>query len=44
MAWKGFKKPLEITDLWSINPEDTAKEIVPKFEKYWKKNLQKRNK
>ncbi|PBC29188.1 Multidrug resistance-associated protein [Apis cerana cerana] len=43
MAWKGFKKPLEITDLWSINPEDTAKEIVPKFEKYWKKNLQKRN-
>ncbi|KAG6802309.1 multidrug resistance-associated protein 1 [Apis mellifera caucasica] len=44
MAWKGFKKPLEITDLWSINPEDTAKEIVPKFEKYWKKNSQKRNK
>ncbi|XP_043784901.1 multidrug resistance-associated protein 1 [Apis laboriosa] len=43
MAWKGFKKPLEITDLWSINPEDTAKEIVPKFEKYWKKNSQKRN-
>nr|XP_034174731.1 multidrug resistance-associated protein 1 isoform X3 [Osmia lignaria] len=43
MAWKGFRKPLEVTDLWSMNPEDTAKEIVPKFDKYWNKNLQKTN-
>lgn len=44
MAWKGFKKPLEAVDLWSMNPEDTAREIVPKFDKYWNKNLQKSNK
>ncbi|OAD61579.1 Multidrug resistance-associated protein 1 [Eufriesea mexicana] len=43
MAWKGFKKPLEAIDLWSMNPEDTAREIVPKFDKYWNKNLQKSN-
>ncbi|KAK9303948.1 hypothetical protein QLX08_004533 [Tetragonisca angustula] len=43
MAWKGFKTPLETTDLWSINPEDTAKEIVPTFDKYWNKSSQKNN-
>ncbi|XP_043579583.1 multidrug resistance-associated protein 1 isoform X3 [Bombus pyrosoma] len=44
MAWKGFKTPLETTDLWTINPEDTAEEIVPKFNKYWDKSAQKSNK
>ncbi|XP_017881737.1 multidrug resistance-associated protein 1 isoform X2 [Ceratina calcarata] len=44
MAWKGFKNPLEPSHLWSMNPEDTAKEIVPKFDKYWNKSLQKNNK
>lgn len=44
MAWKGFKTPLETTDLWSINSEDTAKEIVPTFDKYWNKSSQKNNK
>ncbi|XP_076672367.1 multidrug-Resistance like Protein 1 isoform X1 [Andrena cerasifolii] len=43
MAWKGFKNPLETTDLWSMNPEDTATEIIPKFDKYWNKSLQKTN-
>ncbi|XP_033224446.1 multidrug resistance-associated protein 1 isoform X4 [Belonocnema kinseyi] len=37
LAWKGFKKPLETNDLWSMNPEDMAHEIVPRFDKYWKK-------
>ncbi|KAG7197439.1 hypothetical protein KM043_013293 [Ampulex compressa] len=41
LAWKGFKKPLESTDLWSMNPEDMASEIVPKFDKYWSKNSRK---
>nr|XP_031833208.1 multidrug resistance-associated protein 1-like isoform X3 [Nomia melanderi] len=41
MAWKGFRKPLETTDLWSMNAEDTAREIVPKFDKYWNKSTQK---
>ncbi|XP_063974576.1 multidrug resistance-associated protein 1 isoform X5 [Diachasmimorpha longicaudata] len=41
LAWRGFKKPLETSDLWSMNPEDTAMEIVPKFDKYWNKTLKK---
>ncbi|XP_067207174.1 multidrug resistance-associated protein 1 isoform X3 [Linepithema humile] len=41
LAWKGFRKPLETSDLWSMNPEDMATEIVPKFDKYWNKNLRK---
>ncbi|XP_068990931.1 multidrug resistance-associated protein 1 isoform X8 [Neodiprion pinetum] len=41
MAWKGFKKPLETDDLWAMNPEDTAAEIVPKFDKYWMETLRK---
>ncbi|XP_044001771.1 multidrug resistance-associated protein 1 isoform X9 [Aphidius gifuensis] len=41
MAWTGFKKPLEPTDLWSMNPEDTAAEIIPKFDKHWNKRVQK---
>ncbi|XP_025074064.1 multidrug resistance-associated protein 1 isoform X5 [Pogonomyrmex barbatus] len=41
LAWKGFRKPLETSDLWSMNPEDMASEIVPKFDKYWNKNLRK---
>ncbi|XP_076374474.1 multidrug-Resistance like Protein 1 isoform X2 [Megalopta genalis] len=44
MAWKGFRKPLEATDLWSMNAEDSAREVVPKFDKYWNKNVQKNNK
>ncbi|XP_053980762.1 multidrug resistance-associated protein 1 isoform X1 [Hylaeus volcanicus] len=44
MAWQGFRKPLEATDLWSMNPEDSAGEIVPRFDKYWNKNTQKSNK
>ncbi|XP_076174831.1 multidrug-Resistance like Protein 1 isoform X2 [Ptiloglossa arizonensis] len=43
MAWKGFRKPLEATDLWSMNAEDSATEIVPRFDKYWNKNAQKNN-
>lgn len=41
LAWKGFKKPLEHSDLWDINPEDTSSEITPIFEKHWQKSLQK---
>ncbi|XP_043683571.1 multidrug resistance-associated protein 1 isoform X5 [Vespula pensylvanica] len=41
LAWKGFKKPLESTDLWSMNPEDTASEIVPKFGRHWSKTSKK---
>lgn len=40
-AWQGFKRPLESTDLWAMNPEDTASEVIPKFDKYWNKTVKK---
>lgn len=41
LAWKGFRRPLETKDLWSMNPEDTAHEIIPRFDKYWEKSVEK---
>ncbi|XP_018568578.1 multidrug resistance-associated protein 1 isoform X9 [Anoplophora glabripennis] len=41
LAWTGFRKPLEATDLWDMKPEDSAKEIVPLFEKHWQNTLDK---
>lgn len=35
MVWKGFKKPLEYSDLWDLNPQNMTKEVRPVFEKYW---------
>lgn len=35
LAWKGYRKPLEQTDLWDMNPEDSSKEVMPVFLKYW---------
>nr|CAD7444835.1 unnamed protein product [Timema bartmani] len=44
LAWKGFRKPLETSDLWNMNPEDTSSEIVPMFDKYWEKSKRKSEK
>lgn len=44
LAWRGFRKPLETKDLWNMNPEDTSKEVVPKFDKYWEETLRKTSK
>ncbi|XP_049823783.1 multidrug resistance-associated protein 1 isoform X8 [Aethina tumida] len=41
LAWLGFKKPLEAEDLWDMNPQDSAKEVVQLFEKHWNMTLQK---
>lgn len=41
MAWKGYRKPLENEDLWDMNPEDTSKEVMPLFDKYWKQSVTK---
>ena len=37
----GYKRPLEKSDLWSLNLEDTAKYVTPRFEKYWKQEVEK---
>ncbi|KAK7866925.1 hypothetical protein R5R35_001662 [Gryllus longicercus] len=41
LALKGFRRPLETKDLWNMNPEDTAHEIIPRFDKYWQKSVEK---
>lgn len=35
LAWKGYRRPLEQKDLWDMNPEDSSKEIMPLFIRYW---------
>jgi len=42
MTWKGFRNPLEVKDLWDLNPEDSATEVVPVFEKHWNRTLKSR--
>ncbi|XP_037669576.1 multidrug resistance-associated protein 1 isoform X2 [Choloepus didactylus] len=34
---QGYRQPLESTDLWSLNKEDTSEEVVPVLVKNWKK-------
>ncbi|XP_047464661.1 ATP-binding cassette sub-family C member 3 isoform X1 [Mugil cephalus] len=37
MAIKGYKKPLEAKDLWSLNERDSSKVMVPKLLREWEK-------
>ncbi|XP_050541854.1 multidrug resistance-associated protein 1 isoform X1 [Daktulosphaira vitifoliae] len=39
MAWTGYKRPLEAKDLWSMNYEDSSREVVPIFDKHWERSL-----
>lgn len=41
LAWKGYRRPLEQKDLWDMNPEDSSKEIMPIFLKYWDRSVAK---
>lgn len=41
-AWRGWRKSLDVPDIWDINPDDTSDELVPAFDKYWKQNVAKR--
>ncbi|KAM8837861.1 ATP-binding cassette sub-family C member 3 isoform 2-T2 [Spinachia spinachia] len=41
MAIKGYKKPLEEKDLWSLNKRDTSKVAVTKLLQEWEKELAK---
>lgn len=40
-AWQGYRKSLDVPDIWDINPDDTSNELVPEFDKYWKRNVEK---
>ncbi|XP_052898369.1 multidrug resistance-associated protein 1 isoform X1 [Anopheles moucheti] len=41
LAWVGFRKPLEVEDLWHMKPEDSSKEVSPAFLHHWNKTLEK---
>ena len=44
MAWKGFRKPLQMADLWDLNSRNKSKWVVPHFDKQFEKDLRKRDK
>ncbi|XP_050405988.2 multidrug resistance-associated protein 1 [Patella vulgata] len=33
----GYRKGLEESDVWDLNPRDTSERLEPQFEKYWKR-------
>ena len=37
--WRGYRRALEYTDLWNMNPEDRAGYVGAKFEKEWQKEV-----
>ncbi|XP_011616814.2 canalicular multispecific organic anion transporter 2 isoform X2 [Takifugu rubripes] len=37
LAIRGYKMPLEAKDLWSLNPRDSSKLMVPKLLREWEK-------
>ncbi|XP_053672165.1 multidrug resistance-associated protein 1 [Anopheles nili] len=41
LAWVGFRKPLEVEDLWKMKPEDSSNEVSPAFLHHWNKTLEK---
>uniref|UniRef100_A0A8C3YH35 Multidrug resistance-associated protein 1 n=1 Tax=Catagonus wagneri TaxID=51154 RepID=A0A8C3YH35_9CETA len=41
---QGYRQPLESTDLWSLNKEDTSEQVVPVLVKNWKKECAKSRK
>ncbi|XP_073979857.1 multidrug-Resistance like Protein 1 isoform X7 [Rhodnius prolixus] len=43
MAFLGYRKPLVNSDLWHMNYEDMASEIIPIFDHYWNKTVRKNN-
>lgn len=41
---RGYRQPLESTDLWSLNKEDMSEQVVPVLVKNWKKECAKSRK
>ncbi|XGW32577.1 hypothetical protein V3C99_017265 [Haemonchus contortus] len=40
LAVKGYKRPLERDDLWSLNERDRASHLIPEFYHYFKRQFQ----
>uniref|UniRef100_UPI004038F946 LOW QUALITY PROTEIN: multidrug resistance-associated protein 1 n=1 Tax=Callospermophilus lateralis TaxID=76772 RepID=UPI004038F946 len=41
---RGYRQPLEASDLWSLNKEDTSAQVVPVLVKNWRKEFAKSRK
>ncbi|XP_046664351.1 putative ATP-binding cassette sub-family C member 13 [Homalodisca vitripennis] len=37
LIWKGYKKSLNVADLWDLRHQDTSAQIVRRFERIWAK-------
>ncbi|XP_072454182.1 ATP-binding cassette sub-family C member 6 isoform X5 [Notamacropus eugenii] len=37
LVWQGYRKPLELDDLWSLDKENSSEEIISQLEREWKK-------
>ena len=39
LIWRGYRKPLEATDLWDLNRRDKSSYIVPRYDRHWENSL-----
>lgn len=40
-TWIGYRRPLTEDDIYDINPENTSRELVPPFDKYFAESVEK---
>jgi len=41
LGWKGYRNPLEYSDLWDLNEEDKSEALVPQYQEYWDEAVEK---
>lgn len=39
IVWRGFKKPLEMSDVWNVSPEDKAERVLDQFRQIKKTHI-----
>uniref|UniRef100_A0A131YTN7 ATP-binding cassette, subfamily C (CFTR/MRP), member 1 n=1 Tax=Rhipicephalus appendiculatus TaxID=34631 RepID=A0A131YTN7_RHIAP len=39
LAYKGWRRPLETSDLWALNFKDRTDQVVPDFDRHWLKQV-----
>ncbi|KAF4526522.1 hypothetical protein B566_EDAN005889 [Ephemera danica] len=44
VTWLGYKRPLEAADLWEMYPKEKSEFLVPLFDKFWQRSLEKKAK
>ncbi|XP_069974346.1 multidrug resistance-associated protein 1 [Penaeus vannamei] len=42
LIWKGYRRPLEMKDLWSLTYENASRTIVKRWNKNWRKSIAKK--